>query len=308
VKVPDTKGLFALKKLEHLGGSSTKLDEMFSREREMLKRFGDQHEHIIRLLATFTYQGDRYFLFPWANCDLLHFWENTTPRQDHETALWIAEQCLQLVNALHEIHYLRANTADLKKFGRHGDIKSENVLMFPPPLGTPGHGKLVLADLGFSSVHREISISAVSGSKVQSTLQYRPPELAIQGARVTRSFDIWTLGCLFLDMCTWWLGGWDLVKEFQEERFERGKPPDGDYTTEKKSDVYFEVRRYRITPVEDVKVKGSVKLVSLLPCAYWIRGNLALIELPLTSGSNGSESLRIVASISWTFWGLLRRR
>jgi serine/threonine protein kinase len=228
---------------------------MFNREREMLKRFGDLHEHIIALLATFTQKGSHYLLFPWAECDLFDFWKNTTPRHDHETVLWIAEQCLQLVNALHEIHYVR-KTPDLKRFGRHGDIKSENVLVFPNPAGGSGHGKLVLADMGCSSVHREISISAMSNNRVQSTLQYRPPECDIRGAKITRAFDIWTLGCLLLDMCTWWLGGWDLIEEFKLERFERDKVVD--YKTGPKSDVYFEMRRYENSEDEHILVKESV--------------------------------------------------
>jgi len=221
----------------------------------MLRRFGDQHEHIIALLATFTYKGSFYLLFPWAECDLLGLWEKTPPQRDHATVLWIADQCLQLVNALHEIHFSPDNTQEPKRFGRHGDIKSENVLVFPQETGTAGHEKLVLADFGFSSVHRDTSISALSNHRVQAPPGCRPPEMDVKNAKTTRGFDIWTLGCLFLDMCTWWFGGWRLLQEFEEARYEKGIA--GLISSTPKTNNYFNK-----TIGDHVEVKRSVTKVN----------------------------------------------
>jgi len=49
-------------------------------------------------------------------------------------------------------------------------------------------------------------------------MSYRPPECDIHGGRIGQSYDIWTLGCLYLEFVTWLLGGWDLIKLFEEKR------------------------------------------------------------------------------------------
>lgn len=32
--------------------------------------------------------------------------------------------------------------------------------------------------------------------------------------KIGRSYDIWTMGCLYLEFIAWLLGGWELVREF----------------------------------------------------------------------------------------------
>jgi len=237
---------------------------LYNREKTMLRLFGGKHSHIITLLATFTYEEKRCLLFPWAECDLLTFWQSVKPVHDHDHAMWMSEQCLRIVEALHEIHFRKSDNLEThigQRFGRHGDIKSENILVFKTPGSPPNCGKLVLSDLGFGSIHRDVSKSNVPNIGIPTTLQYRPPECDINRAKITRSFDIWTLGCLFLEMCTWWLGGWDAVDVFKWERMEPSKG-NGVYLTGQKSDAFFEVRTYEGSNGHVFLVKPTVSKVA----------------------------------------------
>ncbi|OTA57628.1 hypothetical protein K449DRAFT_335224 [Hypoxylon sp. EC38] len=100
-------------------------------------------------------------------------------------------------------------------YGRHGDIKAENILVFK---SQKGGANLVLSDFGLSSVHHDMSKSNVPNEKVSATPGFRPPECDMKDGRISRAFDVWTLGCLFLDLLTWLVGGEKLRLRFEEER------------------------------------------------------------------------------------------
>jgi serine/threonine protein kinase len=101
-------------------------------------------------------------------------------------------------------------------------LKPENVLCFgnvnqEPGLGnTPTDVKLVIADAGHARVHEtptEYRIVATTTSG--GTLLYSPPEAEVekQDAR-TRRYDIWSLGCLYLEFLIWTLWGKDELEKF----------------------------------------------------------------------------------------------
>jgi len=48
---------------------------------------------------------------------------------------------------------------------------------------------------------------------------YRPPDCDLPGVNISVKYDIWTLGCLFLDFLTWYLLGFNAVEtEFSGAR------------------------------------------------------------------------------------------
>jgi len=48
---------------------------------------------------------------------------------------------------------------------------------------------------------------------------YRPPEIDLDDQEhVTRKSDIWSLGCVYLELCTWYLRGIDGIQQFEELR------------------------------------------------------------------------------------------
>lgn len=218
---------FAVKKLH------SKNELTFKRETELLRSFSsNKHEHLISLLATYE-QFDRFFLvFDWAESDLQLYWRkvNPSPSFDLTTVLWMATQCKGIASGIMKIHEhtsmyakddgIRAGNKNVV-FGHHGNIKPENVLWFAEP--GQGNGKvggtLKLSDFGLAelSVHQTISMGPKS--KLGVSLDYRAPEVDLkQGVAIGHSYDIWTLGCLYLEFITWMLGGSKLLDELLEAR------------------------------------------------------------------------------------------
>ncbi|KAK7743284.1 hypothetical protein SLS53_004369 [Cytospora paraplurivora] len=151
----------------------------------------------------------------------------------------ILKLCYGIVDAVAFIHdpgVLDPSSAGV--YGRHGDIKPENVLWFKKRQNSGRMGALVLSDLGLADTHRVQSRSNIPGHAIPTTPNYRPPECDMDGDKghISRSFDIWTLGCLFLEFLVWALRGWEGRQNF---RFDRCKTA----YLNGETDVYFDIRR-----------------------------------------------------------------
>jgi serine/threonine protein kinase len=216
------------------------------------------HPALITLLSTFTYGNHFHFLFPWAGCNLEEWWERTPHKSklgDVEFARWIASQCASLMDALDVIHnpksretrdnLLSVGTANISQaqkelYVRHGDLKPKNILWFENPPSShstkapnagpnlapipssasslPGLGSFVIADFGLSAAHGAMSRSADPNDQVGRTDSYQAPEMAIEGGVIRRAYDLWTVGCIFLELCTWYLQGLSGVEQFSLKR------------------------------------------------------------------------------------------
>ncbi|KAF5504490.1 hypothetical protein CGCF413_v004464 [Colletotrichum fructicola] len=171
-----SQNTFAIKRLQDLTSK-----EAFQKEVQILKRFsGDTHPHLISLLATFERSGVFYLIFPWAGADLKTYWKSKNPRPTHDadTVIWMAEQCSGLAEGLTKLHQyetgLNDKTESPKKdflapnvvlnggkdsgrpgplYGRHGDIKPENILWFPDSKVSCHKGTLKISDFGLSELN-----------------------------------------------------------------------------------------------------------------------------------------------------------
>ncbi|KAH8802630.1 kinase-like domain-containing protein [Xylogone sp. PMI_703] len=193
-------------------------EQQFRNELEQLKRFnGLVHDHLVTLLTTFTLNKRYYFLFPYADSTLDQYWEKRDPNWDLLTVRWVSKQCSGIMAAIDSIHDPKhLQNLTVMKYGRHGDIKPDNILWFQS--SKDPNGILVVSDMGLSSFNRDTSRSNIPNSRIPKVPGYRPPECDVQGGTISRAYDIWTLGCLFLELLTWSLGGWKLVEQFQEKR------------------------------------------------------------------------------------------
>lgn len=216
--------------------------------------------NIVTLLATVGWDdnGCKRFglLFPWAECDLLGYWESKQqPKWNYDTVIWIVEQFYGIISAIHHIHHPNIrNSQNEELYGRHGDIKPENVLWFKKN----GKGVLVLSDLGLAAEHRETSRSNIPGQNIPHTPNYRPPECDMNGSDgfISRSFDIWTLGCFFLEFIIWTLDGWEERERFKSERCSL-------YINGVEKDIYFDVCRLaHKSDAYAFKIKDTVSEVS----------------------------------------------
>lgn len=91
---------------------------------------------------------------------------------------------------------------------RHGDIKPENILRFQK--NGSWLGTLKLADLGRAKSHKNVTkMRTFIEIDKWHTQKYEPPDVFIgQGNQSTsRLYDIWSLGCVFLEALVWMLYG-----------------------------------------------------------------------------------------------------
>lgn len=186
----------------------------FIRECNTLKSLNGKSDHLIQLLAAYEVGGDFFLIFPWADTHLEGFWENSllpTPNKfwkKRAIVQWFSKQCAGLAEGLSHIH--RYSTG----YSWHGDIKPKNVLLFRSEGFGPG--TLKLADFGETVLNFGNGMShLVSWAGLAYTPNYSPP---MNNTTMSPCFDIWSLGCLYLEFATWLLGGWNAVARFKENR------------------------------------------------------------------------------------------
>jgi len=210
-------------------------------------------------------------MFPWAQCNLRKYWEeNANPEFDESTLMWVLEQMAGITDALMLVHnFMPSLPGDSKGgvwstgttklsakegeeiFGRHGDIKPENMLWFEPEaFDEYTSGILKLADFGLSRFHGKDSRSGLSPSGITASPTYAPPELQLKRP-VSRSYDIWSLGCVFLEFITWLIKGWHINEETGEEVFTEFRGTENIY--EINDDNFF-----TITPHYEAIIRSKV--------------------------------------------------
>jgi serine/threonine protein kinase len=242
-------------------------------EVEMLKMFsGDSHPHLISLLATYEQFRAYYLIFPWADSDLSRFWSDVKPKPlfDMDTILWVAKQCKGIAHGLISIHKYQTSNSNNhangheKRYGRHGDLKPENILWFCDDKG----GTLKISDFGLSEYNTITNKSYITKSRLAWSVSYRPPECDLKNGRVGPSYDIWTLGCLYLEFITWLLGGWELVSEFTECRMSLDL-----MWWNIKTDTFFELvevpNSTRPGTIVAMVKPAVTEVSSILPSSFW---------------------------------------
>jgi serine/threonine protein kinase len=268
--------------------------DAFDRELASLLYFqGTNQKSLIKLLLTFEIEhydveGRKfsrfYFLFPCAQGDLWKFWRDHSSRQERLGRIpWTAEQFYQLASGLQEVHNERDRSLrtfpaikenDHELYGRHGDVKAENILWFSKD--SYGHDTFVIADFGLCRLHTRISRSNQNPKALERTASYRAPEFDTEDGKISRAADIYSLGCMFLEYVTWLLEGWESVHDkFPEHRTERDKY--GFFT-----DTFFQIERLstgKEIPKMKTKVKDWIKkLRKHADCNQYVSDFLDLIE------------------------------
>lgn len=220
----DRNAVFALKEFRD---RPHRTEADFKKELEVLNkllRFGN--EHIVHHLATWTLDARYYMLFPYAECNLRQYMErHSFSSPTKRNVLWLLAQLLGLSNALRGIHdisnpgtstNLLAPQQGPRQSGWHHDLKPENILYFEG-LG-PRAGSFKIADFGSGKVHTYRSGTGSHNTRSPNgTLTYEPPEAAKDGA-TSRPYDVWSMGCVFVEMLIWVVYDYESVKSFRDSR------------------------------------------------------------------------------------------
>lgn len=254
----------------------------------------------------------QYFVFPWANGgNLLDLWRS---RNSHHDRSLIARQHIpdivnQLVGMTYALATLHAFSHGQAGSYRHGDLKPENVLIFDTNQDD-FLGNWKMADLGLARYHiaatgDRIYVTSNSGA---GTISYQPPESFKSGASPTsRLYDIWSMGCILLQLMTWLLYGTRKIDELTRNTKSAFAKDESSYWTACWNDkrgyhkvkVHLSVKNH----IEEMKrdVQGSQALQDLLSI---IEDKLLVVQLPekanipkmgcRTSAADLHESLRTI--------------
>jgi serine/threonine protein kinase len=221
----------AVKELTSAQGlTPEKFKEVANNESIVLDRFRKQcHPHLITLIGYYTQGNRHFFIFPWAKGgNLRDFWHSqpnlSTPSLNFSSRDWVSylnwffAQLVGLAEAIKILHHPPEGTG---VSCRHGDLKPENILCFGKQELRPGNiptgVKLVVADAGHAKVHEKATeFRGEKTSTLGGTKMYSPPEAELRPEEArSRRYDIWSLGCLYLEFLIWILYGNDVLETFR---------------------------------------------------------------------------------------------
>ncbi|CEI60313.1 unnamed protein product [Fusarium venenatum] len=254
----------------------------FDQEREALVRFSHPnpgHESLIQLLYSYELRSAKYLIFPCAEGDLEYHWANhkadPTSRDD---LIWMLQQCHGIASGLERVHnnpsfQVQGDRGESRSRGRHGDIKPKNILFFRDEKKPPG--RLVVADFTLMRFHSS-NADYTQIQKVGFSETYRPPEKAAgEGTQVSQKYDIWTLGCVFLEFITWHLLGSDAVRPSKRGCGRGFTAPDGkereDFATSRQRDDDTGYRDDKF--FNSIYVSGPIVKPSVLKWIEYLRGH-----------------------------------
>ncbi|KAK0648736.1 hypothetical protein B0T16DRAFT_456196 [Cercophora newfieldiana] len=191
----------------------------WANEAETLQKMNGEHSNnILRFVTAFTRPdvgSDKscYLIFEWADSGCLEqlFQENPNPLLTKELVKQAATQLQGLAQALKATHEL----AQI----RHGDVKPDNILRFG---ATPENiiGTLKIGDWGLAKFHKEATVLRLQNGQQTDTrygtVMYEPPEVELGEVKLLgRQYDVWSMGCVMLEIIIWLVYGYPSVQQFR---------------------------------------------------------------------------------------------
>lgn len=157
-------------------------------------------------LTTWSQRNVYYILYNKARCNLRKYINNLdNPDLTGPHVLWFLRQLIGLASAINHVHHFKRPSPSNPEprnddyWGRHNDIKPENILVFEKAENQNPVFKV--ADFGLGVFYRPDGDTSHRDTLHNGTEGYFPPEKA-----VSRPFDMWALGCVFLELVLWLFG------------------------------------------------------------------------------------------------------
>jgi serine/threonine protein kinase len=189
--------------------------------------------HIVRFITAFRCGRPadlhHYLMFEWADGgNLINLWEAIPhPVRTSSFMQAVASELLGLASVLAAAHYMVHNSSY-----RHGDLKPANILWFRG--GGGAIGTLKIGDWGEAKIHFiNTEARRHNTSAKYATRRYEAPEsgtgLTLGSSlevdanakkasdRRSRLYDIWGIGCIFLEVVVWLLYGYEGLEKFNGE-------------------------------------------------------------------------------------------
>ncbi|KAK1981478.1 hypothetical protein LZ30DRAFT_720085 [Colletotrichum cereale] len=217
--------------------------DFFNKEATNLDKLRNfKSKHLIKPIAAYEHRGERCLLFPWADGgNLYEFWARYTgDRMAKDKLEWVTDQLTGLFSALKELSSSNC---------RHGDLKPENILLFDDK----GNKTLIIADLGLAAFHAKDALTRVRKAADLHTLtppgtsRYEPPEMDKDRERAmptwkprSRAYDIWSMGCVVLELLIWIAYGIEKLDKFRDETAYFWEKNEGTYQVKSQAQTYMD--------------------------------------------------------------------
>jgi serine/threonine protein kinase len=198
---------------------------------------GLNHDHLMKCLFSWKFGPKYHMIYEMANCNLEEFFKKMSmpKRQSELSNGWIIKQMCGLAGALRVVHNQEEEEKEdshnsnmlgvpkaakiRTKSGYIHDIKPENILVF-----LYGGTTYCFRLSDFSCAKVVDFIESISGQHMNShittsksgTPDYRPPE-SMKG-ETSRPYDLWSLGCVYLELLVWFLQGYTALEDFRASR------------------------------------------------------------------------------------------
>jgi serine/threonine protein kinase len=175
-----------------------------------------QDPNIIELLGSYTYQGRHNLIFPLARGGTLsYFIKNIRPpsfKANEKVILALAGLC----SAVRAVHKQFSEDRTLLRIGCHHDLKPKNIFI--------QDDKFLLADFGLSRFKDAAAVSDTSYKNVGGTYVAPECEHFDEAGRATRKTvigrpsDVWSLGCIVMEVLVYMYFGPAGVSQFEDDR------------------------------------------------------------------------------------------
>lgn len=184
------------------------------------------HPHIVRMIKTYSLGETFNIIFPRAETNLKEFLRDPKyngqvhcDSRSHSASFW--NQMIGIAEALSKVHNVGeeaekledlnvgSSHVDKSLIGCHFDLKPANILV--------NHdGKCFITDFG-QSVFKAVESGRSSDIRfMPGTAVYAAPRR--DSEKPNRRFDIWSLGCILLEVATFWVRGREGVEELDKVR------------------------------------------------------------------------------------------
>lgn len=211
-------------------------------------------------------------ILPLAEENLRQLWTRASPSSF--TSHWFFQQMSGLANALAYLHNDLLAQGSRPLNGYHMDLKPENILILRD--SSTIHGRWIISDFGASYLHLKESRQELPPHPGLGT--YEPPECQLNLPQ-TQAYDVWSLGCIFLECAIWLIKGSGAVDTFAADRLNDVEISGNNF----KDDYFFSLEfNESSTPVGAMTRPAVIKWIRDLErdptCREAVYGLLHLIE------------------------------
>jgi serine/threonine protein kinase len=190
-------------------------------------------------------------IFPLAKENLRQFWVHENPSS--VTPEWCLEEMAGIATALSYLHNDLVTQDSRPMSGWHMDLKPENILVEKDPSASKLTFKI--SDFGSSYIYPKGSRLELPPHPGLGT--YEPPECQLNLPQ-SQAYDIWSLGCVFLECLIWLMKGSNAIEAFAEDRLNHVTVSD----TNLRDDCFF--------TLESDKPSESLRAITRPAVIKWI--------------------------------------